>query len=93
MSEMVERVAAAITAAMFTEEELPFRRMEGDLMANYRATARAAIASMREPSAAMLSAQVQNTYEVVGDPMDEPGALDQSCALWVWHAMIDEALK
>lgn len=57
------------------------------------ACARAAIEAMREPTEAMRTAKVKNSYDEVGTPMNEKGALDNTNAAWIWQAMIDAALK
>ncbi len=59
----------------------------------YLAGIEAALKVMREPTEAMCNAKVPNTYDIEGIPMNEPGALDNTCATWVWKAMIDEALR
>lgn len=76
MSEILERVAEAIIA------NLP---PEGQHM-DYTATARAAIAAMREPTDAMISYGAG----ALGDHMDNE---DCKTAEYIWRTMIDEALK
>lgn len=53
MAGMIERVAFAIEAAMFAPHELP---LDAELHGKYLATARAAIAVMRDPTDAMIEA-------------------------------------
>ena len=85
MSEMVERVAAALLAWDLNrpEGELPKTREE-----YWAAAMRIAIEAMREPTAAMCRA-VANTC---GDP-EVVVVISASGAENVWRTMLNEALK
>ena len=76
---MVERVAIAIEKTAFAPHELP---LDPELHGKYRMMARAAIAAMREPTEAMVTAGAPFAMMAEGD---EAGLC--------YQAMIDKALK
>lgn len=75
MTKMVERVARAIEKTMFAPHEFP---LDMDLHIKYLATARAAIAAMREPTQGMVAAANRNNH-----PRDTD----------TWRTMIDAAIE
>jgi hypothetical protein len=81
MSEMVDRVAKAISGAPFPSELS-------------RRKARAAIEAMREPTAKMIDTTAKIDIERAGN--DETNSIynlrDEEIE-FIWYAMIDEALK
>jgi len=80
MSEMVEKVARAIYAAMpkTFEASGDFNRLWPNLQDSYRAVARAAIEAMREPTPTMMK---EGNFSL------DTGSSDDT-----WVAMINEAL-
>ncbi len=82
---MKERLIKALEEAMGPEEDIHFPQ--------YPNAVETILIAMREPTETMCNAKVPNTYDIEGIPMNEPGALDNTCATWVWKAMIDEALR
>jgi hypothetical protein len=84
MSEMVEKVAQAIGALMWTEE---FPGTDASQRAKFTEAARAAIQAMREPTLAMQNAiadyEVYNYYS-----FDLPSHIEEG-----YGTMIDAALK
>ena len=92
MSEMVERVTDALIEMaphnVFGDlpMNIPGTLTEDDYREHYRFLARAAIATMREPTKAMLDA-VYDSFDSKNFRMDRQPLLGE------WQAMIDEALK
>lgn len=94
---MVERVARAMFNRRFPNIDFDTLAGTGALGAgakayknDFRADARAAIAAMREPTAAMLKSVM---YDMVGDRMAVSDAELHADGKAVWEKMIDEALK
>lgn len=83
MSEMVERVAAAMVDADFDVDS--WRHVDENMKDRLRAMARAAIAAMREPTEAMVASGLAENGRGAGTYEDY--------TLDAWQAMIDEALK
>lgn len=84
MSEMVERVAAAVLKDLSDRRGIrqAFDNIDDGVMAEIRdAIGRAAISAMRGPTAAMIAAR------------EVPGVLERDDIRLVWEAMLDEALK
>ena len=73
---MIELVARALTAQMNSGYAAP------------NELARAAIAAMREPTDAMVTAGTNSALKY--EPDEQQG---YTCILWEWQAMIDAALE
>lgn len=78
MSEMVERVARAISAEHIRLDGMTWEQCHPKYQEDRRRMARAAIAAMREPTQAM----------ILGDNKH-----DDYDPKYVWQLMIDEALR
>lgn len=102
MSEMVERVARAMAIVDKGDDMWDIVSEDGDGYGyvgknEYRAMARAAIAAMREPTAAMVREGGQAIWEDVDEASRRKPRPDdnwpQDEAKAAWSAMLGEALK
>lgn len=90
MSEMVERAAKAsyeyvrITGAAALTKYPAWEELSEDQRNLYLNAQRAAIQAMREPTEGMLN---------IGHPVDRDPAVNMGAKLYIYQAMIDEALK
>jgi len=84
MTEMVKRVARAISAKQLANCKMTFEECDPDYIAQQTAEAVAAIEAMRDP-----------TDEMIAAASETDRATDQYCATGEehWESMIDAALK
>lgn len=99
MATMIERVGRAIYEDRNGAGAVPWIRLKGDYKLPYLSDARAAIAAMREPTAAMIEAPLH--YDA-GAIMETPlGTIDarkkyesrRDLRPFIYRAMIDAALE
>lgn len=98
MSEMVERVARAISSQEGNDWDGQLGGREC-VRIRYRNMARAAIEAMREPTREMINIISKTYFEIESVELDDQASAKQNAVKLVtyiargWHAMIDEALK